>query len=101
DGYRSLGGAAHRAAPRSFFERRRQRGRAGLRREARAGLAGEVALGMRAAVCREHGSPEAVKVEELPSPSLAGGQVRVQVAAAAVNFPDVLIVANQYQIKVP
>src|SRR5207245_2329111 len=29
------------------------------------------------------------------------GQVRVRVGAAAVNFPDVLIVANEYQIKVP
>ena len=56
---------------------------------------------MRAAVCHEHGPPDTVRVEELPSPPLADGQVRVQVAAAAVNFPDVLIVANAYQIKVP
>jgi NADPH2:quinone reductase len=56
---------------------------------------------MRAAVCKEHGSPGGVVVEELPSPPLAGGQARVQVEAAAVNFPDVLIVADDYQIKVP
>ena len=31
----------------------------------------------------------------------APGQVRVQVGAAAVNFPDVLLVANEYQISVP
>jgi NADPH2:quinone reductase len=32
---------------------------------------------------------------------LGPGQARVRVHAAAVNFPDVLLVAGQYQIKVP
>jgi NADPH2:quinone reductase len=32
---------------------------------------------------------------------LAAGHVRVAVDTAAVNFPDVLVVANSYQIKVP
>ena len=31
----------------------------------------------------------------------SAGQVRVRVGAAAVNFPDVLLVADQYQISVP
>jgi NADPH2:quinone reductase len=56
---------------------------------------------MRAAVCREYGPPEAVAVEDLPSPTLGPGQVRVRVSAAAVNFPDVLLVANKYQISAP
>lgn len=56
---------------------------------------------MRAAVCRSYGAPEVVQVEELPSPAIADGHVRVRVAAAAVNFPDVLLVANQYQMSVP
>ncbi|MDF3339605.1 NADPH:quinone oxidoreductase family protein [Mycolicibacterium septicum] len=56
---------------------------------------------MRAAVCPEYGPPEVVRLEELPSPPIASGQVRVQVGAAAVNFPDVLLVADQYQITVP
>lgn len=56
---------------------------------------------MRAAVCRSYGPPEAVEVCELPSPPLAEGQVRVRVGAAAVNFPDVLLVADRYQISVP
>ena len=57
---------------------------------------------MRAAVCREYGAPEVVAVvTDQPSPSLADGQVRVQVHAAAVNFPDVLIVADQYQMHAP
>jgi NADPH2:quinone reductase len=40
-------------------------------------------------------------VEELRSPQLAAGQVRVRVGAASVNFPDVLLVADKYQISVP
>jgi NADPH2:quinone reductase len=42
-----------------------------------------------------------VEVTDLPSPEVHPGQVRVRVAAASVNFPDVLVVANQYQISVP
>ena len=56
---------------------------------------------MRAAVCRRYGPPEVVRVETLPSPALGPGQVRVRVHAAAVNYPDVLLVANEYQVKVP
>jgi NADPH2:quinone reductase len=56
---------------------------------------------VRAAVCRSYGPPENLRVEELPTPRPAGGQVRVRVGAASVNFPDVLLIANQYQISVP
>jgi NADPH2:quinone reductase len=42
-----------------------------------------------------------VRVEEGRDPTLEPGQVLVCVEAAAVNFPDVLIVANRYQISVP
>src|SRR4051812_26350378 len=56
---------------------------------------------MRAAICRGYGTPDMVAVEELPSPALGAGKVRVRVGAAAVNFPDVLLVANEYQVSVP
>ena len=56
---------------------------------------------MRAALCEAYGPPEAVKIADLPSPAVGDGQVRVQVRTAAVNFPDVLLVANQYQLEVP
>ena len=56
---------------------------------------------MRAAICPAYGPPEVVRVEESPSPELTDGQVRVQVASAAVNFPDVLLIAGTYQVKVP
>jgi NADPH:quinone reductase-like Zn-dependent oxidoreductase len=56
---------------------------------------------MRAAVCHAYGPPETIRVGEVPSPALAPGQVRVRVGAAAVNFPDVLLMANTYQLTVP
>ena len=56
---------------------------------------------MRAAVCRTLGPPEVVEIADLPVPELGPGQVRIRVAAGAVNFPDVLLVAGEYQIKVP
>ncbi|MFW0793874.1 NADPH:quinone oxidoreductase family protein [Gordonia sp. CPCC 205515] len=54
-----------------------------------------------AAVCAEHGPPETVAIQTIPSRKLAPGQVRIQVEYAAVNFPDVLVVADEYQISVP
>lgn len=56
---------------------------------------------MRAAVCSEYGEPDVVTVEEIEPPPLGAGDVRVAVHAAAVNFPDVLLVANRYQLQVP
>ena len=56
---------------------------------------------MRAAVCPDYGPPEVVRVEDRPSPPLEPGQARVRVGAAAVNYPDVLLVANHYQVSVP
>lgn len=54
---------------------------------------------MKAIVCRELGPPSVLTLEELPSPALMPGGVRVRVKAAALNFPDVLMVAGGYQLK--
>jgi NADPH2:quinone reductase len=56
---------------------------------------------MRAAVCDAYGPPDVVGLDDLPSPPVGPGQVRVKVEAAAVNFPDVLLIANEYQISIP
>jgi NADPH2:quinone reductase len=56
---------------------------------------------MRAAVCPVYGPPDVVRIDERASEPLAPGQVRVRVGAAAVNFPDVLLIANEYQVSVP
>lgn len=42
-----------------------------------------------------------MRVTDVDEPVLGAGQVRVAVQAAAVNFPDVLLVAGEYQIPVP
>jgi NADPH2:quinone reductase len=42
-----------------------------------------------------------VGLDDLPSPPIGPGQARVKVEAAAVNFPDVLLIANEYQISIP
>ena len=56
---------------------------------------------MRAAVCRNYGPPEVVEVDQIAAPDLGSGQARVRVEAAAVNFPDVLLIADKYQMSVP
>lgn len=56
---------------------------------------------MRAAVCRQYGPPTVVAVEDVPAPDVGAGHVRVNVDAAAVNFPDVLLVADRYQLRAP
>ncbi|MGV9636771.1 NADPH:quinone oxidoreductase family protein [Nocardia rhamnosiphila] len=56
---------------------------------------------MRAVVCPEYGSPEVLRIERRPLPRPGPGQARVQVRAAAVNFPDVLLIAGRYQVTVP
>lgn len=56
---------------------------------------------MRAAVCAGYGPPEGVRVVDVPTPEPGPGQARVRVVAAAVNFPDVLLCADEYQLSVP
>ncbi len=56
---------------------------------------------MRAAVCHRYGPPEVVQIEDVASPVLEAGQARVRVRAAAVNYPDVLVMADEYQVTVP
>ena len=54
---------------------------------------------MRAIVCSEWCKPEDLKISEIKTPTLDDQSVRVQVHAAGVNFPDVLIVQGKYQYK--
>jgi NADPH:quinone reductase-like Zn-dependent oxidoreductase len=42
-----------------------------------------------------------VRVRDVPVPELSPGHVRIRVHEAAVNFPDVLLVAGRYQVTVP
>ncbi len=55
---------------------------------------------MRVVVCKELGPPEALVVEERPTPEPGDGQVRIAVRAAGVNYVDGLIAAGRYQIRI-
>ena len=46
---------------------------------------------MRAVVLRKHGGPEVLSVEELPEPHAGPGEVRVRVAAVAMNHLDIWV----------
>jgi NADPH:quinone reductase len=56
---------------------------------------------MRAVLCKAYGPPESLVVEDVPSPAAGPGEVVVSVKTASVNFPDVLIIQNKYQMKPP
>jgi NADPH2:quinone reductase len=56
---------------------------------------------MRALVCERYGPPDGLVIEERPDPLPGDGEVRIEVAAAGINFPDVLVIAGQYQVKTP
>jgi len=56
---------------------------------------------MRALVCKEYGPPESLVIEEHDDPVPGPGQVCIDVAAAGINFPDVLSIAGKYQVKMP
>lgn len=52
-----------------------------------------------AMLCTQWGGPDLLELSTLPMPTPAAGEVLIQVKAAGVNFPDVLIIQNKYQFK--
>jgi NADPH2:quinone reductase len=54
---------------------------------------------MKAVVCKAWGLPDSLVVEELPALAAGAGEVVIDVKAAGVNFPDVLIIQGKYQVK--
>ena len=54
---------------------------------------------MKAVLCKAWGLPDSLVVEELAEPTPGPGQVALEVRAAGVNFPDVLIIQGKYQFK--
>ena len=54
---------------------------------------------MQALVCERYGSPESLRIRELDDPDPGKLDVVVDVAAAGVNFPDILTIAGKYQVK--
>jgi len=56
---------------------------------------------MRSLVCKEYGPPEKLRIEEQDDPVPGDGQVLVEIKAAGINFPDVLMIGGTYQVKIP
>ena len=54
---------------------------------------------MRALVVEALGPPESHRVAELPDPVAGPGEVVVDVKAAALNFPDLLMIQGRYQVQ--
>jgi NADPH:quinone reductase len=62
---------------------------------------GTICSRMQVVRIHQQGGPEVMQVEELPTPEPGEGQVRVQVAAAGVNFIDIYHRSGQYKVPLP
>jgi NADPH2:quinone reductase len=56
---------------------------------------------MKAVLSKTVGGPDSLVIEEVPDFVPGRGEVVIDVKAAAVNFPDVLIIQDLYQFKPP
>lgn len=56
---------------------------------------------MKAALVKQHGTPDNIVIEDITSPEPGKGEVKLRLRACGVNFPDVLMVAGKYQMQPP
>ena len=56
---------------------------------------------MHAWLCENPTGVDALSWKELPTPTPKAGEVLIEIKAASLNFPDLLIVQNKYQMKPP
>ena len=55
---------------------------------------------MKAVTCKEHGLPDKLElVSDWPEPALGEHDVLIEVKAAGLNFPDVLMIQGKYQMQ--
>ena len=54
---------------------------------------------MKALLSHERGGPETLRFEEVPAPEAGPGELLVRVRACSMNFPDVLIIEDKYQLR--
>jgi NADPH2:quinone reductase len=55
---------------------------------------------MKAVVCKEHGLADKLElVSDWPEPTVGDNDVLIQVKAAGLNFPDVLMIQGKYQMQ--
>jgi NADPH:quinone reductase-like Zn-dependent oxidoreductase len=56
---------------------------------------------MRALLSHSLGGPETLQLAELPDPEAGPGELIVRVRACSINYPDVLIIEDKYQLRPP
>jgi NADPH:quinone reductase-like Zn-dependent oxidoreductase len=56
---------------------------------------------MKALLSVAPGGPETLVLQDLPDPVVGPGELLVRVRAAAINYPDVLIIEDKYQMRPP
>ena len=56
---------------------------------------------MKALLSRAPGGPETLVLADIPEPQPGPGEIRLMVQACGVNFPDSLIIADEYQVRPP
>ena len=54
---------------------------------------------MKALLSHEPGGPDTLRLTEMPELAPGPGELLVRVRACAINFPDVLIIEDKYQLK--
>ena len=55
---------------------------------------------MRALLCKEHGMADKLElVDDWPEPQAGKGEIVIDIKAAGLNFPDVLIIQGKYQFQ--
>jgi NADPH:quinone reductase-like Zn-dependent oxidoreductase len=56
---------------------------------------------MKALLSDQPGGPGTLVLSDLPNPQAGPGELLVRVRACAINYPDVLIIEDKYQLKPP
>ena len=56
---------------------------------------------MKALLSHAPGEPDTLRLDDVPDPLAGPGELLVRVRAAAINYPDVLIIEDKYQMRPP
>ena len=56
---------------------------------------------MQALLSHAVGGPETLRLDTIPDPVAGPGELLIRVHAAAINYPDVIILEDKYQLKPP
>ena len=56
---------------------------------------------MKALLSHTPGGPETLSLDDVADPAAGAGELLIRVRACSINFPDVLIIEDKYQLKPP